>query len=475
MATLISSVCWIPRGFPAEFPKKQSLTEEEIRQISNATKEQISHAREEMTEDGFDAPRDLNDDLEEYNLEAYDDEEDIEQTGFLSGSKIAYFENPEDPYIVLDEKEEDKERAELQILPTDNILLSSKTEDDISNLEIYVYEDSAENLYVHHDILLPSMPLCLEWLYPEDGLNLVAVGTFEPGIEVWDVDTIDGYYPHTILGGSTKKKKKKANESYHVSAVLSLSANRNHRNLLASGSADQTVKLWDLRDSKCASSTSYHEDKVSAVQWHASDSTVLLSGGYDRQIIISDMRASAPSMKVSADGDIESISWDPHSPYHFFASTESGSVFYFDMRVKKDAQWKLEAHSGPVSSMSINPHIPGYLATGSVDKQTKLWNVKDSPSLVVSRDLGVGKVFTISWAPDAEVSWRLAVGGSEGSLQIWDTRTNAAVRDAFKIQDDEVQKERLVGLAEPVDSSSDEGEDDEGSDEEIDGQESMKE
>lgn len=47
---------------------------------------------------------------------------------------------------------------------SDNLLLGCKTEDDVSYLEVYVYEEEEDNLYVHHDIMLPSFPLCLEWL-----------------------------------------------------------------------------------------------------------------------------------------------------------------------------------------------------------------------------------------------------------------------------------------------------------------------
>src|SRR5882757_8017777 len=61
-------------------------------------------------------------------------------------------------------EEDDDEREELEVLPTDNLLVVAKTEDEISQLEIYVYDESQENLYVHHDLMLPNFPLCLEWL-----------------------------------------------------------------------------------------------------------------------------------------------------------------------------------------------------------------------------------------------------------------------------------------------------------------------
>ena len=131
--------------------------------------------------------------------------------------------------------------------------------------------------------------------------------------------------------------------------------------------------------------------------------------------------------------------------------------------------WVLQAHDESISSFDINPVIPGYLVTGSTDKQVKLWNIQESgPSMVVSRDLGVGRVFSTTFAPDKEVGFRLAVAGSKGAVQIWDTSTNAAVRAAFASKVPAIKgdgKERLVGLEEQdTDSDTEEGESDDGED-----------
>jgi periodic tryptophan protein 1 len=74
--------------------------------------------------------------------------------------------------------------------------------------------------------------------------------------------------------------------------------------------------------------------------------------------------------------------------------------------------------------------------------------------MVVSRDLEVGKVFSANFAPDDEIAFRLAVAGSKGAVQVWDTSTNKAVREAFATRmklplasSGEI-KERLVGIEE---------------------------
>ncbi len=109
-----------------------------------------------------------------------------------------------------------------QVLPEDNLLAIGKVHGDYCNLEVYVYNESDDNLYCHHDVLLPSFPLALEWLDYDPGDshpgNLVAMGTMDPDIEIWDLDVVDTMEPAYVLKGSEKtskkkKKKKKTSES----------------------------------------------------------------------------------------------------------------------------------------------------------------------------------------------------------------------------------------------------------------------
>ncbi|KAI1414829.1 WD40 repeat-like protein [Hypoxylon sp. FL1857] len=538
MTSMITTATWVPRGFAAPFPAKYNFDEDEFERIANLAKLQLDDANEELEEaqeeekNGADSDKDADDsedkasshdgeaedididddDLKKYDLEHYDDDdEDAEgqrMDMFGNIKSLAYYEsNKDDPYITIPdgEDDEDDDREELQILATDNLLLAAKVEDELAHLEVYVYEDEADNLYVHHDIMLPAIPLCVEWLdipvsksnVEKDSIaNFVAVGTMDPDIEVWDLDTIDCMYPNAILGqganpeeeGKKKKKKKskKANDEYHVDAVLSLAANRKHRNLLASASADKTVKLWDLHTTKCAKSYSYHTDKVCSLAWHSVESTVLLSGSYDRTIVAADMRApEAKAPRWGVESDVENVRWDPHDPNFFYVSTENGIIHYHDIRnappnpSASKPVWTLQAHDESLSSFDINAHIPGFMATGSTDKTVKLWNIQPTgPAMVVSRNLDVGKVFATNFAPDAEVAFRLAVAGSKGTMNVWDTSTNGAVRQAFahkisnKSEGGEI-RERLIGVEEDESSSEDEG--GEGGDDENGEPESMDE
>ncbi len=200
----------------------------------------------------------------------------------------------------------------LQVLPEDNLLAVGKVHGDFCNLEIYLYNEKDENLYCHHDILLGSFPLALEWLDYDPGDaspgNLVAMGSMQPDIEIWDVDVIDSIEPAYVLKGmsgdagllslrksrspglhrpkllrtpsfhgnsqhnaklfpgaevkTSKKKKKKTSSSGHTDAVLDLSWNRTQRKVLASASADFSVGVWDLEQGTMATSLTQHTEKV---------------------------------------------------------------------------------------------------------------------------------------------------------------------------------------------------------------------
>ena len=63
-----------------------------------------------------------------------------------------------------------------------------------------------------------------------------------------------------------------------------------HRHILASGSADKTVKIWDVATGACVTTLKHHTDKVQAVQWHPAEPTVIVTGAYDRVVSVQDVR-----------------------------------------------------------------------------------------------------------------------------------------------------------------------------------------
>ncbi|KAJ2701781.1 rRNA-processing protein [Coemansia sp. IMI 203386] len=484
---MISALAWVRKGVAAEKPTKYEMTEEEYARLQQVADDEIKEAKREIKKKSKIDASILNDPaLKDFNLEDYDDsepesdqqEEAEPRVNVFSNIKgLSYYQDEDDdPYLKKTNDDDDEEDEELRIFKSDNMLLVAKTEDDISNLEACVFEADGDNLFVHHDFMLPAFPLAIEWMDYRVGRkagepgagNYVAVATFEPRIEIWDLDTVDSAYPDAILGSNDKKKLRKSrgkpNPAFHTDAVMGLSWNTNVRNLLASSSADTTVKLWDLNTATCAQSYTHHTSKVQAVKWHPTEASVLLTGGYDHKVAAFDSRAPGAVSWWSVGADVESVMWDVHSPSHFFVATEDGVVRYYDVRNVQggktggDPVYTLVAHAEALSAMDQHPHVPGLLVTGSADETVKVWDVRENkPSMVISRNPDVGSVFAVRFCPDEPML--VAVGGSSGESRIWDLASNAQIRAVFGGADTQaavVKEKPMVGIAADDDADADE-------------------
>lgn len=394
---------------------------------------------------------DLTDGLKELDMDNYDEEDDGIELFSKGLGDLYYPSNEMDPFLKDQDDDDSEEVEDMTIRPMDSVIVCARTEDDVSHLEVWIYEDLDEgdsNMYVHHDVIISAFPLCTAWLDcpirgGEKG-NFVAVGSMEPSIEIWDLDIIDEVQPCLVLGGTVEKKTKKGKkkpkykDGSHTGAVLGLAWNKEYRNILASASADKQVKIWDVAAGKCNITMEHHEGKVQAVAWNHHVPQVLLSGSFDRSVVMKDGRVPTHSgFKWSVTAEVECLAWDPHTEYSFVVSLEDGTIRGYDIRAAKSdpsseskPSFTLHAHDKAACTLSYNPAAPNLLATGSMDKMVKLWDLSNNqPSCVASKNPKAGAVFSISFSQDNPFC--LAIGGSKGKLGVWDTLTETAVSGKF--------------------------------------------
>eukprot|EP00003_Mantamonas_plastica_P011042 TRINITY_DN2060_c0_g1_i1.p1 TRINITY_DN2060_c0_g1~~TRINITY_DN2060_c0_g1_i1.p1 ORF type:complete len:344 (-),score=131.14 TRINITY_DN2060_c0_g1_i1:289-1320(-) len=334
------------------------------------------------------------------------------------------------------------------------MLLTARSEDDVSLLEVQIYNEEDAHMYVHHEILLPEFPLSVAWMdynphpeYAGNTGNFVAIGTFLPHIEIWDLDVVDALEPVLVLAGDEerptfgekkrKKKKKVTAHGGHADAVMGLSWNSQQRNALASSSADHTIKVWDLEKQSCLYTYRHHKDKVQCVEWHPQQSTLMASGAFDQTLAVFDAAAPKDVSMFKLPADVEDISWCAFDDDLIMASTEDGQVTCFDIRNASDngdvePLYTLQAHEKQCSCIGFSKcNQQPIMATGSVDSTVKIWNLADNkPSLIVSQDLGVGSVYCLDFTWDSP--YVLAAGGQNGQVAVWDLEENEEVEEYLK-------------------------------------------
>jgi periodic tryptophan protein 1 len=499
----------IPRGAAKRVPIKQLLSSEEVEAIkSNAKKET---ALEDTSDDDVDnAEVDLLQDpafasLKDVNLPFSVKERDNSKPAnaqTLSKEDIPTGISAIDEAEELSDEEEDVD--DLIARPSDAFLLVANTEDEYSSLEVHVFNQEDDSLYVHHDITLPSFPLCLAWCdyagsaYGElletqasmflpsstssakkhttgNGGNssyvgsFVAVGTFHPDIEIWNTDVLDPLEPALTLhgsgsdsskGGSAKDKKKASKKSSssnsststgtstgHSDAVLGLAWNHVHRHLLASCSADKTAKVWDLDHSgRVLHTFKHHKGKVHNVAWNPVEHSILALASYDLTASVVDARSpdSNRVAKYALPSEVEAMLWNTHAPSNLLLSCDNGQVLSFDVRNPSSPLFTLQAHSAATTSLSLSLLAKGLLVTGSLDKTVKVWdlgvNATDSPTHIATKQVNIGQVFSTSFFPNDP--FFVAVGGSKGILAIWDI-----VGDSGEVSDE-------LNMMTPISTSS---------------------
>jgi periodic tryptophan protein 1 len=413
-----------------------------------------------------------------------------------SSSAAAIEEEEEEEDLDDDEDDDDDSDADDYVAKaSDTFLLAANTEDEFSSLEVHCYNTEDGSLYVHHDITLPAFPIALAWMdYAGDASasnmlaqcpevaaasgsapsgyvgSYVAVGTFKPDIEIWNLDIIDPLEPALVLRGAaasaSEKSKKKgkagkkgtasassnsassssssssggpdSSSAGHSDAVLSLAWNRVHRHLLASGSADKTVKLWDLDGGGRLLHTfsELHVGRVQCVAWNPTEETILATSSEDRTLCVLDARAgpTATVARYALPSPSEAMQWNIHNSAGLLASCDDGTLLEYDCRMPDKALWSIKAHAQNTTGIAQSSLARGLMATCSLDKSVKIWDSHASssgsssssssssgasvPVLVSSKSMAIGQVFSVSFFSHSP--FLLAAGGSKGIVAIWD-------------------------------------------------------
>uniref|UniRef100_F7A4Z7 RB binding protein 7, chromatin remodeling factor n=2 Tax=Ornithorhynchus anatinus TaxID=9258 RepID=F7A4Z7_ORNAN len=133
----------------------------------------------------------------------------------------------------------------------------------------------------------------------------------------------------------------------HTAEVNCLSFNPYSEFILATGSADKTVALWDLRNLKLKlHSFESHKDEIFQVHWSPHNETILASSGTDRRLNVWDLSkiGEEQSAEDAEDGPpellfihgghtakISDFSWNPNEPWVICSVSEDNIMQIWQM------------------------------------------------------------------------------------------------------------------------------------------------
>ena len=104
---------------------------------------------------------------------------------------------------------------------------------------------------------------------------------------------------------------------------------------------------------------------------------------------------------------------------------------------------------GGVSDLSYNPNVSGMLVSCSVDKTVTLWDTQNAmnsqPHACGSKDMEVGKLYTVNFYPSSP--WLLGCAGGGKEIALWDMTREAPIQKRFgdRVSGGKVFKEEESG------------------------------
>ncbi len=231
------------------------------------------------------------------------------------------------------------------------------------------------------------------------GDGRLASGSTDQSIKLWDVQT--GQCVQTLQG--------------HSKWVRALTLLGNGR--LASGSYDASIKLWDVQTGQCVQTLQGHSSNVYALTLLGDGR--LASGSYDNSIKLWDVKSGqcvqtlqghrewVSALTLLSDGRLASGSGD-------------NSIKLWDVQTGQCVQ-TLQGHSDAVIALTLLGD--GRLASGSYDASIKLWDVQTGQCVQSLQGHSID-VTALTMLGDG----RLASGSYDNSIKLWDVKSGQCVQ-----------------------------------------------
>jgi len=196
----------------------------------------------------------------------------------------------------------------------------------------------------------------------------------------------------------------------HISGVNSVIFSLD-RSLIASASADTTIKLWGT-DGSLVKTLSGHEDVVNSVSF-SPDSQIIASASQDKTVKLWSREGQLLATLLGHQGVVNSVSFSPDGQIIASASTDKTvKLWSRDGKLLKT----LLFHDGAVLTVAWSTDGQT-IASGSADKTVKLWS-RDG-KLLKTLQGHEDAVKSVAWSPDGQT---IASASLDQTIKLWNLK-----------------------------------------------------
>jgi WD40 repeat protein len=236
-----------------------------------------------------------------------------------------------------------------------------------------------------------------------DGETLIS-GSADKTIKLWDLTT--GQVIRTLTG--------------HTSFVNALTISPDGSTLV-SGSADRTIRVWDVPTGKQLRVLTGHTSFINALAITA-DGTTLVSGSADKTIKLWNLTTGKLLRTLTGHSSFVNTVAISSDDRILASGSADQTIKLWDLTTGTLLR-TLVGHDDYVNAIVITPDGKT-LISGSADKTIKLWNVATGKELATLTG-HTGYVMALAVHPNGKT---LASSSSDGTVKLWDLTTGKVIR-----------------------------------------------
>lgn len=198
--------------------------------------------------------------------------------------------------------------------------------------------------------------------------------------------------------------------------------------LLASGSDDKTVRIWDVQAGTSQHTLRGHTHWIYCLDF--SRTGLVASGAADSTVRLWNATTGRPVGTLSGHlGCVHAVSFAPNGKKLVAASGQS--LYVWDLSVNKPELWKtFKAHGGSVRSVVLSPD-GRFLVSGGEDGKVNIW---DEQTYALLRTFN-GHEKTISCVAFSPIGHHIASGSHDATIRVWDALTGNEIRKLSRSSD----------------------------------------
>ena len=231
--------------------------------------------------------------------------------------------------------------------------------------------------------------------------NILATGSGNGEIQLWNIDKSE----YKVLKG-------------HNSWVVAVCFSKDGK-LLASGSNDRTLIIWDVENLKPIKSLDLFRSSVRSVSFHPNRPQIA-GGSEDKTVRIWNFEIDETDnyKELIFNNAVRTVSYNNKGD-KLYCGCDDGNIYEYDS-VTYELTNKIKAHDGWVRSIALSRDDKTLISGGS-DKYVKVWNIENKIMLLNKLEGHKSDVMVVSMNSD---NIQIASCSNDTSIRIWNFKEN---------------------------------------------------